>query len=479
LHPCQDTDFDFSTGTDMIPIIDQKDKRLYEQIYEFYKNAILNKKLAHRYKLPSHRTLAKELGVGINTVLKAYEQLTIEGYVSNEHRKGLFVTMIDNKDWQVQSGARQIVGKKETTKSIKADFSTSMQLVDENHFPIKQWRKCSNWALDKVSFQYQEYEGIDPLKKPLIEYLLNYRGVHATPERLLIGSGTSVMIFWLAFILRKSCSKIIVEEPCYPRSRAPFLEFGYDVKPVSVDHEGIDLKKLGSEKADLLYLTPSHQYPTGAAIPVSHRLRILSWAKRNKAYIIEDDFDCEFRYKTKLMPSLQGLDQSDRVIYAGTFSSALMPSLRVAYLVLPENFSVDYRSYRYLTSTVPYFTRKTLAWFMEEGYWERHLKKMRIIYKKKYDTCIEALRKLPNNRIRFNNTPSGLNILLRINTRLSEREIISRALDKGILLTAAGEFYLNKTNRPKHPEVLFEFGSIPQEQIEKVVAKLAAAWFRS
>jgi GntR family transcriptional regulator / MocR family aminotransferase len=330
-----------------------------------------------------------------------------------------------------------------------------------------------------VSFQYQEYEGIDPLKQPLIGYLLNYRGVHATPDRLLIGSGTSVMIFWLAFIMRKSCSKIIVEEPCYPRSRAPFLEFGYDVKPVGVDHEGIDLKTLNKEKADLLYLTPSHQYPTGAAIPVTHRLQILNWAKKNKAYIIEDDFDCEFRYKTKLMPSLQGLDKSDRVIYAGTFSSALMPSLRVAYLVLPENFPVDYHAYRYLTTTVPYFTRKTLAWFMEEGYWERHLKKMRIIYKKKYDSCIEALRKLPADRIHFNNTPSGLNILLRINTRLSEREIINRALNKGILVTAAGEFYLDKVNRPRQPQVLFEFGSIPQDQIEKVVATLGVAWFRS
>ncbi len=463
----------------MIPTIHQKDRLLYEQIYEFYKNAILSKRISHRHKLPSHRTLAKELGVGINTVLKAYEQLTIEGYVTNEHRKGLFVNMIDSKDWQVQSNKKQRVQKKNTQTTIKAAFNTSMQLVDENHFPIRQWRKCSNWAMDKVSFQYQEYEGEDPLKKPLIQYLLNYRGVHATPERLLIGSGTSVMLFWLAFILRKSCSKIIVEEPCYPRSRLPFQEFGYEVKPVTVDHDGIDLKSLKKEKANLLYLTPSHQYPTGVAIPVSNRLQILSWAKKNRAYIIEDDFDCEFRYKTKLMPSLQGLDQSDRVIYAGTFSSALMPSLRVAYLVLPENFSVDYQSYRYLTTTVPYFTRKTLAWFMEEGYWERHLKKMRTIYKKKYDTCIDGLKKIPGNKISYNNTPSGLNILLRINARLSEREVIKRALDKGILVTAAGEFYFNKENRPRQPEVLFEFGSIPQDKIEKVLSTLADAWFSS
>lgn len=463
----------------MIPIIHPSDKLLYEQIYDFYKEAILHERLKYNQRLPSYRVLAKELGVGNNTVLKAYEQLILEGYVKNERRKGLYVTKIDHRDWQINPVLKKVlpVSVRTSPKKARPGFNTFAHLVDERNFPIRQWRKCSNWALDRVSFQYQEHEADDPLKDQLIKYLFNYRGVQATPERLLIGSGASVLIFWLAFMLRNTCSKIVVEEPGYPRTRSIFSQFGYELKPVPVNHDGIDLQKLMKEKADLIYLTPSHQYPTGAAIPVGHRLQILSWAKKNNAYIIEDDFDCEFRYKTRLMPSLQGLDQSNRVIYVGTFSSALMPSLRVAYLVLPENFSADYQSYTYLMNTVPYFTRKTLAHFMEKGFWERHLKKMRILYKKKYENCIGALKKIPKGLIHYNDAPSGLNILLRINTKLSESDLVSRALNYGIQLTPAGEFYSVKSNRPSSPEILFEFGSIPEDEIEKVVEQLFIAWF--
>lgn len=477
MHPYRDADFNFFTGADMIPIIHQTDKPLYEQIYEFYKNAILLKRLKHKQRLPSYRLLAKELGIGNNTVLKAYEQLILEGYVKNINRKGLYVIKIDTTEWHLPILQRQSYQKKIESKKIKTDFDTALHLVDERNFPIKQWRKCSNWALDHISFQYQEHEAEDSLKDQLVKYLFNYRGVHTTPERLIIGSGTSVLVFWLAFILKKTCSKIVVEDPGYPRIRGAFSEFGYRVKPVRVNTDGIDLHKLAQEKADLIYVTPSHQYPTGVATPVSHRIEILNWAKKNNAYVIEDDFDCEFRYKTKLMPSLQGLDQGDRVIYIGTFSSALMPSLRVAYLALPKNFSVPYDAYSYLTNTVPFFTRKTLAYFMEQGFWERHLKKMQNLYKKKYDTCVYALKKIPKNCIQFNNNPSGLNILLRINTKLKEAELITRARHSGILVTATSEFYYEKANRPGEPEILFEFGSLPQDKIEKVLEKLYKAWF--
>ncbi len=463
----------------MIPTIYKSDQLLYEQIYQFYKDAILSKRLKYNQRLPSYRSLAKELGIGNNTVLKAYEQLVLEGYVKNENRKGLYVTKIDSNDWQITPASKKnkATSKEKEFKKPPLGFSTSIHLVDERNFPIKQWRKCSNWALDNISFQYQEHESDDPLKDQLVRYLFNYRGVHATPERLLIGSGASALVFWLALVLRKSCSTIVVEEPCYPRVRLAFSEFGYNLEPVRVNHDGVDLEILVKKKADLVYLTPSHQYPTGAAMPVSHRLQILRWARKNNAYIIEDDFDCEFRYKTKLMPSLQGLDRSDRVIYVGTFSSALMPSLRVAYVVLPENFPEAYKPFVYLTNTVPYFTRKTLAHFMEQGFWERHLKKMRNIYKQKYNACIESLKQLPRNHVHFNDAPSGLNILLRINTRLTEREIVRRAQDKGILITPASEFYAKKSNLPDKPEVLFEFGSLPVHEIGKVVEKLFDAWF--
>lgn len=465
----------------MIPTIHHDDKLLYEQIYEFYRDAILQKRLKFNYRLPSHRTLANELGIGKNTVIRAYEQLVHEGYLKNENRKGLYVSRLDHTDWQVKAVPLKQPGQHRQLKSFKEKkpkIKLTDQVIDEKNFPIKEWRKCSNWALDNINFQYEENDNVDPLKEHLIKYLYYSRGVTTSPDRMIIGSGTNALLFWLAFVLKKACSKIIFEEPCYLRTRHLFSDFDYRIKPIGVNREGIDLRKLLKEKADLLYLTPSHQYPTGAAIPVGNRLKILNWARKNDTYIIEDDYDCEFRYKTRLMPSLQGLDEFQRVIYTGTFSNSIMPSLRVAYLILPENFPIDHQSYGYWTNTVPYITRKTLGYFIEKGFWERHLKKMRKLYQEKYYVCIAALKKLPENHIRFNNTPSGLNIFLSINTKLSEIELIKRALDNGIRITPASGFYYHKSNRPPLPEVLFEFGNLNINEVENVVQKLYRAWFK-
>jgi GntR family transcriptional regulator / MocR family aminotransferase len=464
----------------MIPTLGLGDKLLYEQIYEFYRDAILRKQLKYNFKLPSHRTLSRELGVGNNTVLRAYEQLQHEGYIRTEYRRGLFVAKLDYSDWQLKPPSERNVGQPRPIRNhaLKPGIKLTDQVVDEKNFPIKEWRKCTNWALDNINFQYEGDDISDPLKEHLIKYLFYSRGVVTTPERILIGSGSNSLLFWLAFVLKKTAAKIVFEEPCYSRTRHVFSEFDYAIKPVAVNHDGIDLEKLLKEKADLLYLTPSHQYPTGAAIPVGNRIRILNWARKNKVYIIEDDYDCEFRYKIKLMPSLQSLDKSNRVIYLGTFSNSVMPSLRVAYMVLPEGFPVDHKAYSYWTNTVPFITRKTLGNFMERGFWERHLKKMRKLYQGKYYVCISALIKLPDNHIFYNDTPSGLNIFLRINTKLSEPELIKRALKSGIRITPASGFYYDQTNKPLLPEVLFEFGNLNIDEIENVVQKLYRAWFK-
>lgn len=460
----------------MIPVIQKNGKPMYLQVYEFYKDAIFHQRLAADEKLPSYRWLAKELGVANNTIIQAYDQLVSEGYLRNEARRGLFVNKIEIKDWQLHNMATQRPSSKPAKKK-KIPFSASVHLVDQGNFPIRQWRKCNNWALDNISFQYQEYESDEPLKEQLLQYLYKHRGVKATPAQLFIGSGASSLMFWLAFVLRKQCSKILIEDPGYARMRDLFQEFDYTIKPVAVHDDGIDVRALNKEKADLLFLTPSHQYPTGAAIPVSHRLQILDWAKRNKAFVIEDDFDCEFRYKSKLMPSLQALDSSGNVIYVGTFSSTLMPSLRVAYMILPTSLTTQVLPFKHLTNTVPYFTRKALALFMEHGYWESHLRKMSKVYRLKYEACITALKKLPADKITYNDTPSGLNIFLKLNTRLTEAEIVSRAAEQEILVTPASQFYYSKKRIPKQPEILFEFGSIPADEIEGVFTRLFGAWF--
>lgn len=464
----------------MVPVLRKTNKPLYEQIYEFYRDVISQGRLKSGNKLPSHRSLAKELQIGVNTVIRAYEQLTHEGYVQNERRRGLFVADLRISDSKLSFPKNISIPprkKKNTYAKPKPDIRLTDQVIDEKKFPYREWRRCSNRALDRMNFQYDDNYLEDPLKTQLQEYLFHSRGVTTTPNRIIIGSGTNSLLFWLAFILRKTHSRIIFEDPCYPRPRDLFAEFGFNTIPIAVTVDGIDLTQLSKQKADLLYLTPSHQFPTGAAIPVGNRIQILKWAKQNNAYIIEDDFDCEFRYKSKLMPSLQGLDTNNRVIYVGTFSNAIMPSLRVSYMVLPERFPVDIKSFDYLTQTVPNVMRRTLAYFMEDGHWERHLKKMRKVYHEKYLVCISALKQLPKDHIQFNETPSGLNILLIVNTRLTEKEILRRTLKNGISIKPANDFYSRKSNLPRKPAVLFEFGNLEVKQIPKVIEKLHRAWF--
>jgi GntR family transcriptional regulator / MocR family aminotransferase len=459
----------------MIPIINRSGTALYEQIYQFYSKAILDGSLKVDHRMPPHRVLANELGVGINTVLRAYEQLVLEGYVRNEHRRGLFVNAVKRFDMSRREVKNDVPSPKTTRK--KSKFSASVHMVDQDHFPIAHWRKCTNVAMDAMSYQYPEYEAEDPLKGQLVKYLYENRGVRASESRIVIGSGATALLFWLAFLMKKKFSGVAIEEPAYPRPRAVFAQLGYSVTPVKVSSDGIDVDALIQAKSDVVYVTPSHQYPTGTAIPIANRLKLLNWARRKGAYIIEDDFDCEFRHRTRLMPSLQGLDKNDKVIYLGSFSNSLMPSLRVGYLVVPENFPVPYQPLLYLANTVPSYVRQTLALFMEKGYWDRHLRKMRTLYKRKYDLCMHALSRIPAGHVTFQPNPSGLNILLRIVTKLGEDELIKRAADHGIQVTAAGPFYYDKRNQAGRREVLFEFGSLPEDKIEPVIDELFRVWF--
>jgi GntR family transcriptional regulator / MocR family aminotransferase len=463
----------------MIPVINKKAERpLYEQIYEYYKGAILSNRLSHSCKLPSHRVLAKDLGIGNNTVIRAYEQLVLEGYVRNEKRVGLFVAEIERrlpfkKPVVSPSMAQKIPGPKR-----QKGFAPSHYMVDEDNFPMRQWRKCSNRALDSMSFQYEEHASNDGLKEELIKYLFEHRGVRASKESLIIGSGATSLLFWFAFVLKQKYSRIVVEDPGYRRVASIFSELTFEVIPVPVERDGISVKQLVKKRAEVVHLTPSHQYPTGAIMPVKKRVEILNWAARNNVYIIEDDFDCEFRHKTTLMPSLQALDQRDRVIYLGSFSNSLMPSLRVGYLVLPPGFQVPYQSFAFLTNTVPYLIRRTLALFMEEGFLERHLKKMRLLYQRKHNLCMGALSRLPQKLLEINPSPSGLNILLSIRSRLTEAELIKRAFDNGVIVAGASQFYHDKKMQGIHPQVLLEFGGIPEGKIEMVIQKLFNAWLR-
>jgi GntR family transcriptional regulator/MocR family aminotransferase len=456
----------------MLPIINSTSERLlFEQIYLFYKSEILAKNIKAGTRMPSLRKLANDLSVSNNTVIRAYEQLLQEGFLINRPRQGLYVERLEKlnvNDSQVES----IVKEREAPK-IKYNLSHSQ--VDKSNFPLKVWRKLSQQALDNFHHEIYNYEEAAELKEELSTYLYSSRGVKAKADQIIICAGTNVVTIFLSMLFRQSHKQLIFEDPGYEEVRNVFEKNGFRILPVSVGRHGIDLKGLPNTKSNLIYVIPSHQYPTGAVMPVQQRLKLIQWAEKTDSYIIEDDYDSEFRYRGKPIPALQAIDQHDRVIYAGTFSKVLMPTLRVAYLVLPKKLKWKTPSMEYMTWTVSYTLQKTLAKFIQQGYWERHIRRMRKIYKKKYYHTEKMLKKIMGDHIRFQVTHAGIYFVLEVNSKFSAATLIEKAALKGIRIGSTRGCHVIKSS--KLNSFFFGFGDLSESETETVIRLLKKAWF--
>ncbi len=460
----------------MIPLLDPNSKEpIFAQIYRFFKEAILQNKIQKGTYLPSIRKLARDLGVSNNTIISAYQQLADEGYVQNKDRKGVVVKELDSGIWLMKDAREEkIIGKKEESPEILFDLGSAR--IDEKAFPMKEWRKVIQMSLDKNQYQYADYFGESSLKNALCKYLYASRGVISTSEQVIIGAGTNFLISFLPLILQRKNLKVIFEDPGYDEIRKTLSNAGCFIMPIEVNEHGIDVGRLQDLEGDLLYLTPSHQYPTGVLMPVQNRIKALQWAEKTDCYIIEDDYDSEFRYKGQPIPALQALDNQERVIYLGTFSKAFMPSLRMAYMVLPKKLLPLLDGLRYMGQTVPYFTQRAMAILLEDGLWEKHLRKMRTIYGRKYYESIEQLKIVFGEKITFRQNDSGLNIMIEIDTESSEEELIKKAFEKGILIkgTSQCRYIENHTNH--RPALLFGFGNLEESRILEAMNLLKYVW---
>ncbi|HAS42843.1 MAG TPA: hypothetical protein DCS93_20350 [Microscillaceae bacterium] len=459
---------------------------LFDQIYGFFKQAIIDGTLKFNTQLPSIRQLAKSLEVSNNTVIAAYQQLTDEGYLMNVPRKGLFVANLDTQEVNPQKkGQEPPQFTPQKTEKPRADYAFNLNQagIDEHHFPIKAWRKCINWALDKPFLQYGVYFGEPVLKKALASYLFKSRGVKTQPEQIVIGAGTIQLMSLLATLFKnkmpeKSSKQVAFEEPGYQASRQVWLDYGYQVQPVAVDPlEGIRLDALEPLHPDLVYLTPSHHFPLGGIMPVAHRLQILQWAKERNCYLIEDDYDSEFRFRGKPIPALQALDTHERVIYAGTFSKAFLPSLRLAYLVLPPHLLPHLEALQHLGQSTSVNMQRAMAIFMEEGYWDKHLRKMRKVYKHKFEQALTSIQQIMGDKVTVTTQASGLSLLIKVHTDLSEETLVQKAREADIWMKGKSDAWLVPDNLPQYPHIAFGFGATPIDQIATVVEKLYQVWF--
>ncbi|HTE34164.1 MAG TPA: PLP-dependent aminotransferase family protein [Chryseolinea sp.] len=462
----------------MLPVLKRSSGvPLHEQLYDFYRKGIVSRRLRKNYRLPSVRKSAADLGISNNTVIRAYQQLSDEGFIMGRPKKGLFVQ--EPASYQIGLTQSQPTGKTRriSTATTRKLISIMPSTINEESFPLHAWRKAQQLALDSLHFQYDHDDSQSGLKDQLVKYLFYSRGVIAKSDQLVFSAGTNQMLSLLAILLQNRYDTLVVEEPGYERARMIFSLFKYKIETIPVNHSGIDISRLKDRKRQLLYITPSHQYPTGAIMPVDNRLRLIQWAEKSGSYIIEDDYESEFRYSSKPIPALQGIDMSGQVIYIGTFSKILLPSLRVAYAVLPERLLESFTPLRYFAYSVPYQVQRALAIFMEKGYWEKHVRRMQKIYKEKYFLTIKNVKKILADKVTVINLDAGLSILIEIRTSLSGPELVERARKHNILMKGAEDTYFDVKNRSRYPRVFVGFGNLDNNAIPVVINALKEAWF--
>ena len=447
---------------------------LYEQIYAYIKTDIQSGRIPRGEKLPSTRALAKHLEVSRSTVELAYEQLLSEGYIESEPYRGYFVAQIEEL-YHLEAGtARQQQKEKKTT--YKYDFTPNG--VDLKSFPYNAWRKLSREILmdDRTElFRSGDSKGEYGFRNAICNYLYQARGVKCLPEQIIVGAGSDYIFMLLSMILGKE-HKIAFEDPTYKQAYRMAKGLSYQTVPVSMDKNGMKVSELEASGADIAYVTPSHQYPTGIIMPLRRRMELLKWAyKEENRYIVEDDYDSEFRYKGKPIPAIQGYDAKGKVIYLGTFSKSIAPAIRLSYIVLPLHLMELYDwNVRFVHSTVSKVDQMIVQRFIEEGYYERHLNKTRAMYKSRHDVLIEELKPLMKE-CSISGEHAGVHLLLTFKNGRTEEELISLAKDQGIRVYGLSDYCIKNSAGDK-ATILLGYANLSEQQIRDAVHILIDCW---
>jgi len=456
---------------------------IYQQIYEQMKRDILTGKLPVASRIISTRMLARDLQVGRNSVENAYDQLRLEGYITSIPGSGYIVNKLEFaliEESPKEYRQSELPAECFAALSDKIKYSFQYGELDEANFPKKLWRTYTANVLDEPlahsMHNYRDGKGSPQLRQEIKQYLYLNRGVQCETEQIILCSGTQSA---LEIIIRTFSGEktVVMEEPCYDGARTVFQSNGFKILPVPVHEGGIDLRKLSFLSAPMVYLSPSHQFPTGAVMPIHNRIELLNLARNQDMIIIEDDYDSEFRYKGRPIPSLQSIDGTGRVIYVGTFSKALSPGLRMSYFVLPTwLLAVYHEKYRGYQCTIPLLEQKILLHFMHDGHWEKHIRRVCLSQKKKHDKLITAIQQIIGDRVRIYGRYAGLHILLEFIDGQQEETLVQKALQYGVQVCMVSPFWLERSSYSGNTVVL-GYGKINEEDIVPAVKLLDKAWF--
>ena len=477
----------------IVPLNVQGDRPLYEQIYQYIKDEIRRGNIRPEKQLPSSRELAKSLKVSRSTTQLAYEQLVSEGYLEAVPRKGYFAASLDgifppvarsaatvrsDQKIKLSAGTEQENARRQLFRDeFEVDFSP--RGIDLEGFPYATWRKISRSVLkeeDRELFLKGAPQGDLILREAIRDYLHAARGVNWDASQIIIGAGNEYLLMLLSQLIGRD-AVIAMENPTYRQAYRVLSGVGHKVMPVGIDKNGFCVKELNGQDVQAAYVMPSHQFPTGIVMPVRRRQELLSWAGEEPGrYLIEDDYDSEFRYKGKPIPALQGMDQNGRVIYMGTFSKAIAPAIRVGYMVLPEALlSVYLAKGRFYSSTVSRVDQRILANFISGGYFERHLNRMREIYKGKHDVLLGELKPL-EKRFEITGEFAGLHVLLKDKKKETEQSLLEKAAKNRVRVYELSGFYMEEAQAKETSTIVLGYAGLTEEKIRKGVELLREAF---
>ena len=459
------------------PLNKESGRSLYEQLYEGIRRDILSGTLPAHQRLPSKRALAQHLEVSIITVQNAYEQLAAEGYIYSQEKRGYYVSPVERP---LQAAARQPapLPPEPEQKTYFLDLVTNS--IDRAYFPFTVWARLMRETLlerDKALLQAAPYNGAEELRRAISDYLRQFRGMNVDSGQIIVGAGTEFLYSLLIQLLgREKC--YAVEDPGYSKIAEIYRSHQVNLRQVGLDEKGLSTRLLRRQEADIVHLSPSHHYPTGIVMPIGRRQELLRWAEEQEGrWILEDDYDSEFRFVGRPIPTLFSVDDSGQVVYLNTFSKTIAPSIRISFMVLPRRLLADFRQkLGFYACTVSAFEQYTLAQFLSGGWYEKHLSRMRKHYRQKRDAVIAALRQSPlSPHAAIAEEDAGLHFLLRLDGAPPDDVLRRAAEERGIRLAMLSDYYQSPREAPQHVLVV-NYTGIDTEKLPTALARLAELW---
>ncbi len=457
------------------PLEERGSLPLYEYLYRRIRGDILSGALAAEERLPSKRALAEHLRVSVITVEGAYQQLEAEGYVYTQPKRGFFVSRVERS--AAVSAPMPLPAPEPSAPAWKLDLKSNQ--VDGASFPVSTWARLIRQVLSEggdALLRSVPHQGLFALRQAIADDLRDYKGMSVSPQQIVVGAGAEYLYLLLAQLLGRE-AVFALEDPGYPKIRMVYDKCGAQCRCVPLDGQGMDLKALSASGATVVHLSPSHHYPTGLVTSIGRRQELLHWAEGRGGFIVEDDYDSEFRFAGRPIPTLQSIDRSGRVLYINTFSQTISPSMRMGFLVLPPRLLEQYRrELDFYACTVPALEQHVLARFLSGGYYEQHLSRMRKEYRLRRDRVLEAFRASPfADKVTLMEQGAGLHFLLRLNTKTPDEVLQHRAGQLGVRLGFLSEYAA--TPQPSYAHTLVvNYAGLDQDRLPAAMELLSAVF---